>query len=124
MRSPRLKGPIATLVLRHFPLIEGVVVEDWSNSPRLFRVLVSESFVCGAWAHQPIRDSGTDSTVRRHVAFLASAYEPCRFRTSIRAELSIAAPLMAVFGVCPQSQRSIWLRALDFGLGFRSLDDR
>jgi len=36
----------------------------------------------------------------------------------------IAAPLMAVFGVCPQSQRSIWLRALDFGLGFRSLDDR
>ena len=42
MRSPRLKGPIATLDLRHFPLIEGVVVEDWSNSPRLFRVLVSE----------------------------------------------------------------------------------
>jgi hypothetical protein len=42
MRSPRLKGPIATLDLRHFPLIEGVVVEDWSNSPRLFRVPVSE----------------------------------------------------------------------------------
>jgi hypothetical protein len=33
MRSPRLKGPIATLVRRHFPLIEGVVVEDWSNVP-------------------------------------------------------------------------------------------
>ena len=42
MRSPRLKGPIATLDRRHFPLIEGVVVEDWSNVPRLFRVLVSE----------------------------------------------------------------------------------
>src|SRR5258708_6673018 len=27
------------------------------------------SFVCGAWAHQPTCDSGTDSTVRRHVAF-------------------------------------------------------
>jgi predicted nucleic acid-binding protein len=33
---------VATLDLRHFPLIEGVVVEDWSNPPRLFRVLVSE----------------------------------------------------------------------------------
>jgi hypothetical protein len=36
------EGSIATLDLRHFPLIKGVVVEDWSNVQRLFRVLVSE----------------------------------------------------------------------------------
>jgi toxin ParE1/3/4 len=65
------------------------------------------SFVCRAWstsAHTRLGD-GFDCTAP--CGFLASAYEPCRFRTSIRAELSIAAPLMAVFGVCPQSQRSI-----------------
>jgi hypothetical protein len=36
------EGSIATLDRRHFPLIEAVVVEDWSSVPRLFRVLVSE----------------------------------------------------------------------------------
>ena len=42
MRSPRLKGSNRNSRPPALPLIEGVFVEDWSNSPRLFRVLVSE----------------------------------------------------------------------------------